>query len=495
MTSAVERTAIVVALEKILSNDGWIPDNSAQLPQEFGWTPDRILARADGKKLAIEVEEEVNIPRFLVRKIQSHRQLLNNIRIIIAAVRNTPLDMDTAKVGIENGISVYADFAEPILILDSSFPDEITPASEDIKTAHERFIANKRIPRIMTQELEGLSHLVYARDLIQFAHDYESCTFSNREAEHQFVSDFIISRFGNRFRTSSLFEGLNSMGLLEEVAEVLLGKRPHFLHSVQTFLLGAIIIDKNYDLFQDLYSSGYEADDSIEIDIPWFFASLFHDIAFLWENVERLSPVGEHREPRSRGLSSVYSPHLLGCLFEQMKVGPVDPEWEPEATSAPGELCELLSRHRLNDHGVMGALQLISPGTQINRRILATGIYPAALAISLHNSPLWPELLEARLFPVSAKRFPLIFLLSLCDNITEWGREKRIGTTMVGGPNALVSSLSFSPFIVNIDLWVDEPARGMIVKNRFGWITKRLFDMEDLQVKCTFSSTHVGEST
>jgi hypothetical protein len=490
MPVADERTAMLEAIEKILSRDGWTRRDDIHLPEEVGWSPDRMFIQEDGRKLAIEVEEEVNIPRFIVRRIQTHRELLRDTRVLIASVRNTLLGVSTARTGIENNISIYADVRNPMLVLDSSLPTRISPVStESVKSAHERFLANKRIPSVLIKHLSDLRHIAYAADLRQFAHDYESVTFDNNEDEHRFVHEFITSRFGDRLKTSALFEGLNTMGLLEEVSEVVQGNRPHFLHSFQTFLLGSVIIDNNYDLFTELYSAMFDTEGTVYMDYPWFFASIFHDVAFPFENIENMKPVSELRETRPRGLSSIYSPHLLGCLFELQRSSTISSEWEPGPNSAAGALCEVLSRYRLNDHGVMGALNLISSSQQMDRRTLATDIYPAALAISLHNSPLWFELLGRGLFPVSAKRFPLVFLLLLCDNIEEWGREMRFLEVEGKSPNALIYDLTFDSHIANFNLWVDEPARAMIIRNRYDWITKRLFVIEDLQLECVFSSS------
>lgn len=491
-----DRTKMVTAVEKALGTEGWTPTNEVHLPEQVGWAPERIFTRPDRKKLALEVEEEVNIPRFLVRIVQSNLESLADTKIIVAAIRNTPLDFVTAKIGLENNISIFSDVRRPTQILDSSFQQRINRIPQNlISEARARFSRKKRIPQVLVSELASVTRLEYARDLRQFAHDYESLTFSNWESEHQFVSDFITDRFGARLGANGLFDGLNSMSLLEEVSEVMLGKRPHFLHSFQTFLLGAVVIDKHYDLFQELYSSAFDTDEDIDIDMPWFFVSLLHDMASPLERMEDLSPVCGLRESRSRGVSSTYSPHLLGCLFDRLKNDTLELDWEPEPTFHPGKLYELLAKHRLSDHGVMGALYLIQSAQRMSRRTLATSIYPAALAISVHNSPLWPELLSTELFPVPAKKFPLAFLLFLCDNIEEWGREKQFSETAETTPHVLMNELHFDPHIVNASLWVDEAARAIIIENRCDWITKHLFNLEDLQISCAFlMSEAVNES-
>ena len=487
MSAKDERTTMLETIEKVLGAIGWTRRDDIHLPEEVGWVPERIFARADGKKLALEVEEEVNIPRFIVRRIQRHRRLLNDTTVLIAAIRNTPLDIPTARTGIENGISIYADFRNPVLVLDSSLPERIASIpAETVKKALVRFHSKKRIPEVLINELKELRNVVYAADLRQFAHDYESVRFNDGEGELVFVHDFLITHFANRLKADALFEGLNAMSLLEEASEVIHGKRPHFLHSFQTFLVGAIIIDRNYDLFTKLYSAAYNVEDAVKIDHPWFFASIFHDVASPFENIERMRPVSELREPRPRGLSSIYSPHLLGCLFELQKSSTIDPEWEPEPGSPGGILFEILSKYRLNEHGVMGALNLISSSQQMNRKTLATGIYPAALAISIHSSPLWSELVEHGLFPISVEKFPLVFLLLLCDNIEEWGRERQFLESAEKDPNALIYNLTFNEYVANFTLWVDEPARAVVIKNRYDWVMKRLFETAVLKFDCVF---------
>ncbi len=149
-----ERAAMLEALEKILSTNGWSRRDDVRLPEEVGWTPDRIFIHRDGTTLAVELEEEVNIPRFIIRRLQSHKELMGNTKVLIAALRNTPLDISTARAGVQNDISIYADVRNPTLVLDSSLPTRIASLSaESVKTAHDRFLAHKRIPLVIIQQL------------------------------------------------------------------------------------------------------------------------------------------------------------------------------------------------------------------------------------------------------------------------------------------------------------------------------------------------------
>jgi len=484
MTTTNVRRCLTDAMETLLRNDGWTPDENAELPEEVKWTPDRIFTRADGKRLALEVEEEVTIPSFLPNRIESCQSTFRDTKIVISSIRNTPLTFDTAKTGYRYGIYIYADSKKPVLVLD---PTSLTSVSQNFSSEFKRYYQKKSIPLILIREISKLNNVEYAPDLRDFASQYESVRFSDWEDEHRFIHDFLMKKLGRRFDATRLFEGLNVLSIFEEVSEVIAGKREHFLHSFQTFLLGAIIIDHNYDLFRKLYSTSFRTDDLIPLDLPWFFASLFHDLASPFENLEDLGPVGELFEVRPRGISALYSPHLLGCLFELFRSDSVDPEWEPQPGSNAGKLCELLAKYR-KDHGVLGGINLISSATRMNRRTLTTIIYPAALAISVHNIRLWAHLIENGLTRIPVKKFPLSFLLMFCDNIEEWGRERlyHVNSGEVR-PKTLITELGFDGFLVDSNLWVDEPERALVIKNRYDWITKILFDMEDLRTRCTFS--------
>lgn len=479
---------LIENLGRILHTQGYEPVDTSKLPEEIGWNPDRIFQNSSEQQIALEIEEEVNIPTFLIRIIEKYENLLKNTKIVVAAIRNKPLKISTVRLGLKYNISIYAGVSNPSLILDSSLPDRMTQVSADsIKVAWERFKANKRIPLELTNELRNLSHIIYASDLRQFAHDYENLKFNNWEAEHQFVHDFLTNRFGHLFAENMLLEGLNAVSLLEEISEVQLGKRPYFLHTFQTFLLGAIIIDRNYQLFQDMYTSKFEGDTGVSFDIPWFFTALFHDVAAPIERIDQVSPVGGLREPQPRGISSLYAPHLLSCLFDFVRKNEIEPEWQPQPGSSPGSLYPLLARNRVNEHGVMGALFLINSSQYMNNRTATTIMYPAALAISIHNSTLWPALVDTGCFPVSIRKFPLVFLLLLCDSVEEWGRESQYSEVNDLKPKALVTDIGFSGKLVDIQLWVDDASRAGVIQNRFDWVTKRICNLDDMQIGCTFS--------
>ena len=132
-----------------------------------------------------------------------------------------------------------------------------------------------------------MTHLSYSRNLAHFAERYEHQTFESWSHEHEFVHAFISEEMSTLLNTAQL-EGLDVLSILDDVSETIASKRPHFLHSFQTFLLGSLILDNNYERLNRAYRSCFVSSINVTIDIPWFFASLFHDVAFPFENISRL---------------------------------------------------------------------------------------------------------------------------------------------------------------------------------------------------------------
>jgi hypothetical protein len=420
-----------------------------------------------------EVEEEVNVPHFLARIVEDHKSSLEKVKITVLAKDNTLLNSETARVAIRTGISIYAGAENQKLILDPNVPMELGHVEEAVlKRIQDRSAKAKRIPEAIVQHLGSLKNLEYSSDLRQFGHDYERVEFADRASEHQFVHDFLIDRLAKKYASQEFLYGLNAMSLLEDVSQVLLAKREHFLHSFQTFLLGAIVIDKNYKLFNSWYSERFHRAADIGIDLPWFFTSLFHDIG--------ITPMFQKSD---KGITSIFGPSLLESLFDAIRSNSINGGWDPEKHSGNGRLRSLLASRRRVDHGVVGALTLLSCASDMERNAQISTVWPASLAIALHNSDLWPRMVREGIFPQKATAFPLLLLLLFCDNVEEWGREP------VVADDALLSALlgiDFKNASMCCNVWVKEQATAAVMRNRHQWITQELLPCENFQFECCF---------
>ena len=477
--------SILAEFEKVMKISGWIRSTEVTVGIISEWKPDAVFRREDGRITLVELEQEVNVPRFLVRIRDDSRNSFDGARIVVLARKNTPINIETARMGIENEISVYAGPIDQRLVLDSELPKKMQPLKpEEFQAISARFRSNKRIPEAITRELRSLQNLEYAGDLRQFAHDYEAVNFKAREDEHQFVHDFVADRFSRKYAGTTFLEGLNLMSLLEDLSQVVLAKREHFLHSFQTFLLGSIVIDKYYAQFNHWYSECFDPAGTAKIDLPWFFTSLFHDVGNVTVSIGRISTLRSMINTVPRDMTSMYGPSLLGCLFEATRHGPVRKDWSPSSTSEERVLAPLLANRRIRDHGVIGAINLLSCASDVERDALASVIWPSSLAIAVHSWELWPQLVEKALFPVKAKNFPLVFLLQLCDNLQEWGREpykpenSDLSSALIG--------ISFLKTSVTCDIWVRDKSIAAVISNRNQWIMRELFETEDFWLECRF---------
>ena len=332
MSASMNNVSPVISeFEKRQKAQGWIRADGKPCGLSIEWNPDGIFLHSDGRIMLAEIEEEVNIPHFLVRIVEDYRPSLQNVKIAVIAKGNALLSWETATIAMKTGILIYAGIEDQKLILDPEFPEELRRADDaTLQRIHERSSKTKRIPEAITQQLDGLQNVEYSKDLRQFGHDYERVSFANRDAEHKFVHDFLITRLAKKYASGEFLYGLNAMSLLEEVSQVLLAKREHFLHSFQTFLLGAIVIDKNYDLFNGWYSERFQRTGDIVIDLPWFFTSLFHDIG--------ITPMFQRLD---RGITSAYGPSLLGSLFDAIKSDTISENWDPAAKGPETENSDL----------------------------------------------------------------------------------------------------------------------------------------------------------
>jgi hypothetical protein len=478
---------VLTEFKNAMKTDGWTPLDEVPPGIIKGWKPDAVFQTESGRVILLELEQVVNIPHFIVRIRNDKRNCFDKASIIVLSKRNTPLDIQTARIGLQNGISVYAGGARKKSALDSEISGEfVSLEPERLTGIRTRFECCKRIPSVITKELQDLRNLEYANDLHQFAHDYEAVEFDSLDKEHQFVHEFITKRLSNRYAGASFLSGLNVMSLLENLSQVVHAKREHFLHSFQVFLLGSIVIDKWYSEFNTWYGDCFDPRGTAAIDVPWLFASLFHDIGNIIVSVSGIPIVRKGVTFAAKGMSSIFGPRLLGCLFEALRNGPMRSDWIPSASPSgvSDTLERLLSGRRTRDHGVMGAIDLLSCAAEVEGDTLTSVIWPASLAIAIHSTEMWPLLVQSGLFPVKAKAFPLTFLLFLCDNLEEWGREPY--ATGRNQPDSSLLEMDFHNQHLAFAIWVCEKAIAPVIRNRYQWIMKELFDPGDITLECDF---------
>ncbi|MDD2665814.1 MAG: GAF domain-containing protein [Methanocellales archaeon] len=234
----------------------------------------------------------------------------------------------------------------------------------------------------------------------------------------------------------NLFNELKNIEvLLKEIPHY----RDHFMHQFQVFLLGCCIIDKmykfkktkNFSTFSDLYFKSIEntlsgnqkfsEDEKRKIaETAWLIASTTHDLCYPLERFDdwigifistffstEKKLVGDIELTKLAGEALPYIDRWAEFCGQSMKIG---------SDLVNSLKSKFLDKMGERDHGVLGALSILSKNVMNNEIIL-----PASIAIASHKKMLsdFPD--------ITFEDSPLVFLLNYCDMVHEWGRCKDVG--------------------------------------------------------------------
>ena len=222
--------------------------------------------------------------------------------------------------------------------------------------------------------------------------------------------------------------------------------RDHYIHQLQVFYLGLLIIDYLIDNNKMKSQNGFP-------DLAWLLAASFHDFAhpiqkyddYVCKLVNRClsttadwSFLGLKNYYHEQSFSSDIE-HVLSSLTKCFRTEDFKGE---KGTDNYNKIRQFFYHEitKEKNHGLIASLGLIkkfknNPKTKFHNILL-----PAAVAIALHDDEICQTLhgvtnnttlectLVNKLAPLqelSFKAQPLAFLLILCDNIQDWGRHFR----------------------------------------------------------------------
>ncbi|MBU0477835.1 hypothetical protein KKC91_04625 [bacterium] len=223
--------------------------------------------------------------------------------------------------------------------------------------------------------------------------------------------------------------------------------KDHVFHSARVFLIGCIIIDKFYKKFSDYYQK-ILGTSKINVEYIWLLASLFHDIGRIKRDAYRIylsdpdkdNPALKEKieEELSKDWQREEYKNSLGNIVELIKQSckKNKDRDKPFIGFALGEVDENIapilreSYNKLKSHGVVGCFELSSDFLRKkkasnfkNKAFFLYHIFPAALAIALHDHRIWKELADVKIFPIDMKNFPLAALLIYIDTWDDYKRE------------------------------------------------------------------------
>lgn len=318
------------------------------------------------------------------------------------------------------------------------------------------------IPYSLVGLLPSLREVRIRDRLNQFASAYKDKEFEEEPEEYQAISRVVSKMMSDLNYPSLVTKKVNSVMKAQlAYSEADDQYREHFIHPFQTFLLGIVIIDKHYSLFQECFSRELCKDPRTSVESAWLLASVFHD---------HLKPVRQllhlvRSIQRARGEELIDAEEipdvaeLVNWMDRVYGILATSAHLERSLTSggARSQLIAVLDEYRRKEnHGVLGGLNVLD-WIRSSGEVTSTDVI-AALAIALHdgdyqNKRAFPNaLFEAGIFPINFNNQPIACLLLWCDTAQEWGRwtqRIKVDTRLV--------KVTFEDNIVNLRLSFDDP--------------------------------------
>jgi hypothetical protein len=237
--------------------------------------------------------------------------------------------------------------------------------------------------------------------------------------------------------------------------------RDHYIHQLIVFLIGICMIDSlkkveaDHNKLEMICINAYHKNrfQTVEFKLEdieriWFITALFHDIAYplekvnswLWSILDIFIAESARGNEINISLSEVlFNPVYIEKIEDLSKFHNIElNRCEPNIRTAILEvLANKNEKHSSLDHGIMGALILLS-----NETLKLTDILPSASAIALHNKLLERSEINAIYF----EKHPFAFILIYADLLHEWSRDIKKGTN-----ENIRTHPSFKRFIVEHD--------------------------------------------
>lgn len=212
--------------------------------------------------------------------------------------------------------------------------------------------------------------------------------------------------------------------------------RGHDIHHFNVATLGLLFLNiyvNNNTTLKEYIRLQYDWIDEADVEVAWLVASLLHDhalpIRYMFklapfvcdrikdrESSERLKSYAEAVERIQKAMEDTYLPLFSDKLFniyERFK-GAYDDRLYALDDLASQELQKIkfpqVRKNILPEHGVLGAINILSRLGDVSND---ETIKIALEAIAVHSAD----------DKISFKNDPLNFLLVLCDELQEWGRE------------------------------------------------------------------------
>lgn len=464
------------------------------------WNPDIFLIHGNGTVLVadaqlLEERQAQYIPAAMEQAAPQINSILPSASIALYIPIGGVLTMEAICKAARLNVAIEAiDQASTIhrLLDPSTICQAFRPNQAENEAVQRQKASGWVIPLVLVQQLNHVTNLQYSSQLHQFASTYLSAPPPvHLSTQYKIASQCIESIFRS-LNLDVCCEPLLMSKDLQKMARRKGESRDHFLHEFQAFLIGALILD---ECMRSRSSSFALCGRYQRLDIPWLIASIFHDFGFDLANMESCVsiPAGELKyEPKGNVRFSA----LLNSLYDfQRNIGNLD-NWNPDSyVVGSSDLERILFNAALEkyssktgeklraNHGTISAHNIACMAERVpaGRPDLALMFISSALSASLHDKNLWQELFSGSILPLDALRFPLLYLLVLCDTLAEAGRPR---TAKIEKDDTALASFSVQGNIVRSSVWFPTPERACAMNFWLHFAQERCFVNAPLGFEC-----------
>jgi hypothetical protein len=467
------------------------------------WNPDIFLMGRNNTILIadtqmIEEGHSQYISDIMEQAVPSIRSILRSPKIALFVPLGGILDPDTIQKAVALDVTVASmDRGAVHEVLQPSSISQVHRATRRQRQEVARYQTSGRIlPEVLVSKVERIRSVAYSENLRRFSGKY---SHTPKTVTLNVQYDLALRCVEGILRQYNLQDWCRhldiSMGL-DKMARLKGELRDHFLHQFQTFLMGSIILNEANSHKTNMPSFRL-SNTHQELDLPWLITSIFHDYGYGIAHIEScVDPgiCGYRIETRN---NSRYSA-MLNSFFDCARNGKDIDTWNPDSyafenADLEGALfnaaLDRTTGHRRErkrpNHGVLSAHKILSMGEPIIEQEpdLRPILLSSALSVAIHDKDLWAELFSKSVLPFDATRFPLSYLLTLCDTLAEAGRPRTENTSHQD--DAL---LDFSIDGHNLDcqIWFAEPRRALTMNYWADFVQRRCFQnaLLNIDLKC-----------
>lgn len=303
-----------------------------------------------------------------------------------------------------------------------------------------------RIATELLDQISQLKNISYARELANFEKKYRNA--KSFESEYQIVLE-TLKRLWETYEKEKGAAAFRVYKDFEPLLKQISWYRDHMIHPFQVFLMGSIIIDRYYQVFQNAYKTRLQNSRDGDLDFAWLLCSTFHDFCYpiqMYEfvNQEMFKKFLQVKKtsilPRLQTERILVQKGQLRLMDQLISLLCHCTNKTKDNTWIFDSKCKIDDELRFvflkemtekKNHAPLSALTLLN--MILSERVTATragyieetfstAVYPAGLAIAIHD----PDILESlpQKFNVLFDTMPIAFLLIYCDIAQEFGRSE-----------------------------------------------------------------------